>query len=31
MEDEVECFQVFAGFLKKVPQENIPFFSTEKL
>jgi hypothetical protein len=26
VEDEVEGFQVFAGFLKKVPQENLSIF-----
>jgi hypothetical protein len=26
MEDEVEGFQAFAGFLKKVPQENLSIF-----
>jgi hypothetical protein len=26
VEDEVEGFQVFAGFLKKVPQENSSIF-----
>jgi hypothetical protein len=26
VEDEVEGFQAFAGFLKKVPQENLSIF-----